>query len=112
MILYVSDIEQKFEDETISNETREVVKILAAAINDWPEISLSVEDYESHLRKFIKGEVKRDSLKMALKKINLNTDAWKAESITQAIEVFDFFKEGLSLKEIVDEVKIRLADNS
>lgn len=108
MSLHISDIENKVNDVTVDNDTREIVSILIAAINDWPESCLTLEEYESHLNKFINGEVTRDQLNSSLKKINLNADAWKAESITQTLEVFKFFKEGLSLKDIIAQVKSKI----
>jgi hypothetical protein len=108
MSLHLSDIENKIDKRTIDDGTREVINILLAAINDWPESILTLEEYESHLSRFINSEVTREQLASSLTKIDLNIDAWRAESITQILEVFKSFKEGLTLKDIITLVKNKI----
>lgn len=85
-------------------------EILIKAINDWPNPIIKLEDYELEVRNFIGGEITKNKLELRLSQIDLSKNAWEAESLSQLINVFQFYKEGASLKDIISNLRIKLED--
>lgn len=109
MILTIEHVENNILNSYVDNEIRKVLHIFLNSINDWPENVLSVEDYISQIEKFVEGSVTKEKLEKTLQQISFNKKAWNAESISQLLDVYFYYSEQLSLREILDEVKKHLS---
>ncbi len=83
----------------------EVIDLLLAAVNDWPNSVLSLESFESEVKDFIGNETVKQNVELALTKIDFSKQSWQAESLSQLIEVFKFYDEGISLKKIIENLR-------
>lgn len=106
--LIISDLENVQESKKIDSIIRKVVGILLTAINDWPSPVIDLENYELEVKIFIGSKTTKQKIKSALTQIDFSKNSWQAESLTQVIDVFEFYKDGMSLKEIITELKIKL----
>jgi len=87
---------------------QKLIDILLAAINDWPDLIINLENYESEVAAFIGGETTKQKIKVAERKFDISKDAWKAESLSQIMELFDLYDTNISLKEIIRNFEIKL----
>jgi len=110
MKLFISDIESKIKNQIPSNPTKQTLDIILAAINDWPNPVLSLDDFEMEVAQFIKGKTTKGNLEKRLKNIDYNKDSWKAESLTQLIDIYSTYNGDMSLKEIIEDLKIKIKD--
>jgi hypothetical protein len=101
MKLKILQIEQIAELKSTSCEMKNVINIFISAMNDWPKVLTTLDDYENQVREFISANTSKENIITALTSIDFNKNAWESESLSQIIEVFDFFDEGLSLKDII-----------
>lgn len=85
-----------------------LIEILISSINDWPNSVLFLDDFEKEVRNIIGGEVTRKRLEIFIPKIDLSKNAWQAESLSQLIEIFNFYHNEVTLKEIIGDLKQKL----
>jgi hypothetical protein len=88
-------------DCDLEEASKNLAKIFLAAVNDWPDSVTSLKDYVFQVEAFINNQATKLSLTNHLKRIDLNKDGWRAESIAEVLLVYHFFDEKLSLKDIV-----------
>ncbi len=105
MKLLIADIEELMEKGHFSTKSIAVIDILLSSINDWPNSIISLDDLELEVRNFILAEPIKASIENALKNIDFNKYAWEAESLSQLLEVYNYFKEDTSLQEIINELR-------
>lgn len=114
MSILISVLEKNQASEVLSSRTREILTILLAAINDWPRPIVHLADFEKEVYRFIGNEMDRTKLKEVISKIDCSKHAWEAESLSQLIEIYSYYDDKKSLKEIFDEIEKQLMeqDNS
>ena len=105
MNLSVLEIEEMFENDKFSNEIKNGIEILLSAINDWSAPVENLYDYNLAVQNFIENEVTKRNIEVALGKIDISRYAWEAESLSSLIEVFNYFKEDITLSEIINELQ-------
>jgi hypothetical protein len=110
--LIISELEQAQESKEISSIVREVIGVFLAAINDWPNPILKLEDYNLEVKSFIGGEVTKHKISLTLSQIDVSKNSWQAESLSQLSDVFKFYNEGVSLKEIIIDLEMKLENES
>ncbi len=108
MSLSVSHLEKIQESEKLTGVIKEVINILLAAINDWPATMVSLVDYEKEVYKLIGEEVSRKTMEEYISNIDYSKNAWEGESLGQLIEVFNYYDEGKQLKEIFNEIQMKI----
>ena len=105
MALSIAEVEQLIQKNSFSDEESRIIEIILAAINDWPNPNLTLEDYELAVSEFIGGKSNKNNIEKSLEKIDLNKYAWQAESLAVLREVFKFYgNQDLSLKEIISRL--------
>ena len=105
MALSIAEVEQLIQKKTFSDEESRIIEIILAAINDWPNPNLTLEDYELAITEFIGEKSNKNNIEKSLKKIDLNKYTWQAKSLAKLLEVFKFFGDrDLSLKEIISKL--------
>lgn len=111
MKLSVEKIEEIIESNDIEVSLTKVLNIFLSSINDWPDEFLTVDDFINHLQGFVNGEVNKGNLEVKLNKINLHTQAWKAESISDILLVYKYYEDSFTLENILIDLKKRLKIN-
>ncbi|MFD2907171.1 hypothetical protein ACFSX9_00340 [Flavobacterium ardleyense] len=71
---------------------------------------IQLEDYELEVRNVIGDEVTRKSLELFLSNVDLSDNAWQAESLSQLLDIFNFYDKEISLNEILVDLKQKLED--
>lgn len=104
MSLLINDLQNIHESGKLSPEKNEILSILLSAINDWPNTIVSLADYEIDIHKLFGADIEKKKIKDHLSKVDYSKDAWQAESLSQLIEVYKYYKEDKPLKEIFKEI--------
>lgn len=105
MSLSILELEEMVEIDKISPKIKNCIEILLSAINDWTTPVNNLCDYDKAVQNFIESVVTKRNIEIALSKIDLSRFAWEAESLSSLIEVFDYFKEGNTLSQIINELQ-------
>jgi hypothetical protein len=108
MKLYIKQVEKLKELELINTDIKKIVDIFLLAINDWPEMVLSFDDFEFVVSSLIKGDTLKKNIDDFLQTANLEKYAWQCESLSQINHVFKFYSKEISLKEIIEDVKTKM----
>lgn len=106
-IIYLEKIQ---ESEKVTADVKAIINILLAAINDWPNQIVSLIDYEKEVYKLIGEEIDKKKLEEFISIIDYSKNAWEAESLSQLIEVYNYYEERKSLKEILEEIKEKIEE--
>ncbi|MEQ9166513.1 MAG: hypothetical protein RLO12_09670 [Fulvivirga sp.] len=106
--LSINELEKVTESEEIDNATKDVIHVFLDAINDWPVGVDSIELYEYEVKNFINQTTTEVNIKDFLKHINVIKNSWESESLTQLLEVFEFYDDGVSIKDIIDNLKSKI----
>jgi len=101
--LFISDIEELLEKRHFSDNIKKVLEILLLAVNDWSNAVDSFNDYELEVQNFIKDTTTKNHIEKVLCDIDFSKYAWQAESLSELLEVYDYFENGISLKEIINQ---------
>jgi hypothetical protein len=85
-----------------------VVGHIVEALTDWPE-EKELHEIIPELKYQIKGNLTIANLNDYPKSLNVNSDAWKIESVTLLLKVFDFardnnFDKSMELEVILDRI--------
>lgn len=104
----ISYLEKIQESEKLTAVVKEIINILLAAINDWPNPIISLTEYEREIYKLAGEDVDRRKLEDHISKIDYSKNAWKAESLSQLIEVYNYYNEKKLLKDILKEIKEKI----
>jgi len=110
MSLSVSHLEKIQESEKLTTIVKQILTILLAAINDWPNQLPTLVDFEKEIYKLVGEEIDKKVLENYILKIDYSKDAWKGESLCQLIEVYNYYEENKPLKDIFNEIKEKLEE--
>jgi len=105
MNLCVIEIEKAIGLGLLNPEVSNVLGVFLDAINDWPAPTSTLEEYVSRIEEVIGCVATKDSLEKYLADVNLQEDAWRAESLTVLLGVYQFYNGQVSLAEIVSQLK-------
>ena len=108
MNILIDNLENIQESEKLTKVLKEVISILVSAINDWPNPILSLVDYEKEIDKLVGGDVDKKKIEKCISNIDYSQYAWEAESLSQLIDIFNYYEEGKLLKEIVNDIRIKI----
>lgn len=110
MKLSISYLEEIQESGKLTTVIKAMLNILLAAINDWPNPILNLDDYQKEIYKLVGEEIDRKKLEDYISKIDYSKNAWEAESLSQLIEVYNYYEESKLLKEILEELKEKIEE--
>ena len=106
--IYIKDLEDLLEKELITDKMKLIIDLFLTAVNDWPKSIDNLDDYEYEVNEFIKGESTKTNIKNYLKNIDFTKYAWQSESLTGLLDVFKHYNDDLSLREIIEKLKIEI----
>jgi hypothetical protein len=109
-VLNINKLAEIQELNKVGAITLNLIQVLLNSINDWPNSIERLEDFELEVRTIIGGEVIHKRLEIFLSKIDLSRDAWQAESLSQLLDIFNFYDNEISLREILIDLKQKLED--
>lgn len=110
MSLSVGHLEKIQESEKIATVIKEILTMLLAAINDWPTSIASLIDFEQEIYKLVGERIDKKRLEDYISKIDYSKNAWQAESLSQLIEVYNYYEDKKPLKEIFNEIKEKIEE--
>lgn len=105
MSLSVGHLEKIQESSKIKPAKKEILTIILSAINDWPTPIASLVNFEEEIYKLIGERIEKKSMVDYISKIDYSKKAWQAESLSQLIEVYNYYEENKLLKEIFNEIE-------
>lgn len=105
MKLSVRYLEEIQESGKLPAVVKAKVSIILAAINDWPNPILNLNDYEKEIYKLTGDEIDKKKLVAYISKIDYSQNAWEAESLSQLIEIYNYYEKSKPLKEILEEIR-------
>jgi len=110
MKLSISYLEEIQESGKLTTVVNAILNILLSAINDWPNPILNLDDYQKEIYKLAGEKIDRKKLEDCILKIDYSKNAWEAESLSQLIEVYNYYEESKPLKEILEELKEKIEE--
>lgn len=108
MSLSIDYIEKVQDSKKLSKDYKEVITILLTSINDWPQSIKTLEDFETQISNLVGNRANMINLKGFLSKIDFAKYAWEAESISQLLDVYNYYGSEKYLKEIIDDLQTKL----
>jgi hypothetical protein len=88
----------------IDEFVKKKLSIFLDAINDFPIAVNSLEEYICELQKEISPNLNKKKLENKLSNIDFSIEAWKAESISTILEIYNFYSIDLELNKILNEI--------
>ena len=64
-----------------------------------------LEEYEKEIYMFVGGDIDRKKLEIFVSELDYSKYAWEAESLSQIVEVYNYYEEKKHLKDILKEIK-------
>lgn len=103
MAINISDLKNKIDSQLLRANMKKKANIVIAAANDWPTSVETLEEYISEVEKFIDNISSKKNIETALKKIDFSKNSWESESLTQILDIFQYYEPNSSLNEIVKD---------
>lgn len=95
------------ENDLTENTFKTSAEFLKSAVTDWPKLNLQEpKDLIAELKNEISGKLTFDNLESYLKNLNPNNDAWKMETVSALLEMFDFDRKDINDKSITLELLV------
>lgn len=109
MKLYLTQLEKLINLNIIDSDVKKIAQCFLLAINDWPEELFSLDDYEHSIKKLIKKKPNEENIKIFIERADYQKNSWEAESLSQLLDVYKLYDNTTSIKEIIEDVKIKLS---
>jgi hypothetical protein len=109
-ILTRKELSNALDKDVTSNNFKTAAEFLYNAVNDWPTFNLDEPtDLLAELKKDIHAKLTYTNIDNYSKQLDLGVDAWKAETISSLIEMFDFerkcvYDKNIELESIIDKI--------
>lgn len=104
MTLSINQLENFLASGQLNFKDEEMINKLCLALNDWPKRLNYLSEFESELYKLIGNKLNFNTIEKYLFNIDYNSNAWEAESLSQLLEIFDYFERDIELKNIFKEI--------
>lgn len=111
MNVSVSYLENKRYADGLTIALREIINILLATLNDWPKPINNLAEFEVELARLMGDEINKNKIEEFLSKVDYSKNAWEAESLSQLIEVYQYYEENKSLRTILNELEKKLRNS-
>jgi len=109
MDIKIDSLEKLTRDGSIRGSKKKKIEILLAAINDWPTVISTLNDYLTEVTLVTGPPVTRKTIESGMKKLSFSSDAWKIESLTQLSELLDINE---SLEQFFTELESLIASDN
>jgi hypothetical protein len=104
MGLSVGAIRELVKANVFSVDEMAIIEMILAAINDWPNPNLTLEDYETEVSEFLGEEPSRINIEKRLKESSTSEFAWQSKSLSKLLEVFKFYEKDVTLRQIFSKL--------
>jgi hypothetical protein len=111
MSISIEHLENIDDSANLTPNDRAVVKILVAAINDWPHPVLQLIDFENSIQEVLGNDLTQVKMEKYMSGIDYSIKAWEGESLSQLIDVYKYYDAEKSLKDILKELREKLSDH-
>jgi len=103
--LSINYLENIQDSENLPILIEEIINILLSSINDWPTLINNLEDYKNEVSNLIGNDIYKKSIEDYIVKIDYSKHAWEGESLSQLIEIYDYYNEDTKLEEIFNDLQ-------
>ena len=110
--LTFDELSSAIENDKGENNLKICAALLLSAINDWPTLNLKEpKHFVAELNREIKGKLTHGNLHKYLEALNPTNEAWKMESISYLLEIFDLYQkdkyeQALELETIINGLTV------
>lgn len=108
MSLLLNQIESMLGRNLLDQEVKEILYILVQSGNDWPVAVFTLADLIEDIENFIGGVSTKSNLTNALKNVDISKNAWQAESIAQLLDLYNYYDDNFSLRDITNDIESKL----
>lgn len=105
MSVSVDSLEKIVESDCLPIDSREIVSILLAAINDWPSAVASLTGYEAEVHSSLRREINGMAIEEYISKVDYSKSAWEAESLSTLLKVYNYYDRSRSLAEVLSDIE-------
>lgn len=92
-LLNYTELQSLVYNENLNNNCKTCAEFLLNAITDYPKFNLQEpKELITELKKEIKSNLTYDNIDNYLKSLNPDSDAWKMETLSALLEMFDFYR--------------------
>jgi hypothetical protein len=110
MSISVDQLESLYEENKIE-EINNILTILISAINDWPSNIFNLDEYLFEINYKLGHEANYLTIKKFIDFNNCVKFAWEIESLTQLLDIYNYYSKKNSLKEIFIEFENKIYYN-
>lgn len=103
----IYSLEKYINNVVIDDAEKKALIALIDAINDWPEVVTDLNDFEMKINIFLNEIPSKESIIRGLRTIDYTNCSWQGESLYQVLEIYNYFDESLSLKNIIDVLEAK-----
>lgn len=109
--LKIEDLE--YMSELIPNDSnlKKSLEILSSSINDWPTSINNIDEFEKQVKMLINNEINERNINLFLSEfsaLQLSNQAWKIEAISELVDIFHYYPNNISFKEIIINIQKEL----
>jgi hypothetical protein len=108
MTISIEFLKDSGRSDVTDKNTETAIEILLAAINDWPSPVENLNDFKSQVSKTLGGSVTKEKIEACVANLNVVSDAWKIESLTQLLDIFNLNKKYSLLEEFITDINLQL----
>ena len=108
MTISIEFLNDSARSDIYDKNTGKVIEILLAAINDWPSPVENLNDFKNQVSKTLGGPVTKEKIEACVDNLNVVSDAWKIESLTQLLDIFSLNKKYSILEEFITDLNLKL----
>jgi len=102
----LEDLEELIEKVSDKSPSSIIAKLFLGAMTDWRTEINSLEQLENQISIFIKARPNYDSISNSLNNLDVTAYAWECESISQILELYNYFDKSMTLMEIINIVEM------
>lgn len=102
MSLTTDKLEMLVDSGKLFERDKAAVNIFLTVINDWPEPIATLAQYVAEVERFAGGHTGKSILSQKITSSTACRESWKQESLAGVLDVFIYFPDILSLKEVVE----------
>ncbi|MDM1074143.1 hypothetical protein HX001_16790 [Empedobacter brevis] len=105
-IEYLEDI---CDSNILPLELQKVVEVILVSANDWPRQVDSLTEFENEIFNLTKIDNNKETLNYYISSLNILENAWVVESLSQLLEIYNYYNYKESLHSIFKDIAQKLS---
>lgn len=99
----IETLADKLAKQTGENQAKG--NIIINAINDWPINTSSLKEFVSSVESKTGSPLYKERIEQFLDTPDFANNAWEAESLTQLLEIYQYYNSSLSITDILEDIE-------